>query len=504
VPRRINVVLAITLVAAAGQSLSWQMRVDAPLLAYTAMAIDLFGAVPYRDIFDFNTPGAYLSNIIIGRVYGYTELGFRLADLTVLAVILGASTIALRGFGIHNAVTAALLFGLTYLSLGPSMSLQREYLLLVPVSIALAVAVQPRHPTRRAGLIGLLLGIAATIKPQSLLVAPVFTIWVAATSESGVASWRGAGIILCGAVSCLVPVALTGAWLWWVGAIPAFIDMASNYWPLYNELTGIRPIRILGGTERWWWNAQRFFLSRDIRHLMVLPAIAGAWFALNRSTHDPERKRIVWLLIGLFCALQIYPLTAGKFWGYHWLPSMYVVALLSGLCFAPAALRSAAADGFRAAMLALMLTALWPGLFDLLRQAVRGEPRPDDNAVAIAGELGPRLRAGDRVQPLDWTGGAAHALFLTHTRIATPFLYDFYFYHHVSSPYIQSLRRRFVTELNLARPAFIVATDQERRFEGPDTTSVFHELSEILRRDYRAIASNERFVIYERYDHAVD
>jgi 3-hydroxy-3-methylglutaryl CoA synthase len=51
-----------------------------------------------------------------------------------------------------------------------------------------------------------------------------------------------------------------------------------------------------------------------------------------------------------------------------------------------------------------------------------------------------------------------------------------------------------------ARPAFVITADQQRRFEGPDTTYQFTELTDFLRRDYRAVVANDRFVIYERND----
>src|SRR5262245_44434625 len=128
---------AVALAIAGWQSLGWQMMVDAPLLAYAALAVDRFGTVPYRDLFDFNTPGAYLVNIAIGRTFGYTETGFRIADLACLSIILGASAISLRRFGWAPAAAAPLLFGFTYLGYGAIMSLQREYFLLAPLALSL-------------------------------------------------------------------------------------------------------------------------------------------------------------------------------------------------------------------------------------------------------------------------------------------------------------------------------------------------------------------------------
>ena len=61
-----------------------------------------------------------------------------------------------------------------------------------------------------------------------------------------------------------------------------------------------------------------------------------------------------------------------------------------------------------------------------------------------------------RVQPLDWDGGALHGMLLAKAITATPYICDFQLYHHVSTPYIQGLRRDFLADLEQAMPAFII------------------------------------------------
>ena len=64
-----------------------------------------------------------------------------------------------------------------------------------------------------------------------------------------------------------------------------------------------------------------------------------------------------------------------------------------------------------------------------------------------AAEIRAETKADVSVLPLDVTGGAVHAMYRTHTALAGRFLYDFHFYHHVSSPMIQALRHEVVTDL---------------------------------------------------------
>lgn len=103
------------------------------------------------------------------------------------------------------------------------------------------------------------------------------------------------------------------------------------------------------------------------------------------------------------------------------------------------------------------------------------------------------------MQPLDWAGGAVHALLLSKARLATRFIYDFHFYHHVSNPYIQNLRREFVRDLEMRRPRFVVEIVGEDKpwVSGTDTTREFPALRSLLARDYRTACQGNGYVIYE-------
>jgi hypothetical protein len=494
---------AAPLIAIAWYSLRWPLAVDAPLLAYTALAIDRWGLVPYRDIVDFNTPGAYLANIAMGRMFGFTDAGFRVADLSILTAIAAASATALRRVDRGAAIAGPLCFGVFYLGYGPPMSLQREYLLLLPIAIALAVAPSPRlRRAPKAIVIGMLVGIAATIKPQAAIAWPALVGWLWWDERERVPERASAMAWIAGAaLGSSLPLAAVTAWLVAAGAWPAFLDMAANYWPLYNELTGTRPHHVLSGADRWWYRIDRFIFSRDLRHFILIPAASGVWAALTRVPLADAQRRIVWLLAGVAIALQIYPLVAGKYWGYHWLPSLYGASMLAGLCFTGS--RSALPRDFAVSAVLVITLAQLPGAnyhWRAYRLTWFGTvPTP---TVAMARELKSRLRPGDEVQPLDWTGGAVHALWLTNTRIATPFLYDFYFYHHPSTAYVQGMRRRFIEAMQIKRPAFVVVTDQQGRLEGPQTTDRFEELATLLAGDYCPVVVTSQYTIYERRDHA--
>ena len=65
------------------QSVHWPLIHDAPIMHYIAWQI-LHGGVPYRDILDMNLPGVYLLHILVLKVFGPSDGGWRLFDLVWL------------------------------------------------------------------------------------------------------------------------------------------------------------------------------------------------------------------------------------------------------------------------------------------------------------------------------------------------------------------------------------------------------------------------------------
>jgi hypothetical protein len=121
-------------------------------------------------------------------------------------------------------------------------------------------------------------------------------------------------------------------------------------------------------------------------------------------------------------------------------------------------------------------------------------------ADRVARYLDENLKEGDTVQPLDWTGGALLAMLKTRAHIATPYVFDFYFYHHVSNPYIQGLRVDFMKKLRAAKPRFIieVIANDKPWVSGVDTSREFPELREFLNVNYSVVIEKDDVLIYER------
>jgi hypothetical protein len=208
----------------------------------------------------------------------------------------------------------------------------------------------------------------------------------------------------------------------------------------------------------------------------------------------------------MMLAFAIYPALSGQFWFYHWLPFTYAALVSAGACLVPlAGGRNWLVRVIPAGLLAVFATLFVVREVPMARadyQAWRQKaPVVIWNGVPdrVAKYLRANLKPGDKVQPLDWNGGAVHGMLLAEAELATRFMYDFHFYHHQDSPFIEKLRQEFIEDLRLNPPRFIVDIIRDKsRVQGPNTTPVFPALSALIRERYRIAMRDPSFIIYER------
>lgn len=492
-----NIALGALVAAAAAISLSWRIDFDTPLLLYVAHLIDR-GYVPYRDVFDVNLPGTYLVNYLILKVFGHGDLSYRLADLSILALISLVTWSWMKRLGRSVAFSGVCLFALLYLGAGPLLTLQRDYLLLLPATAAMWMAVRLPRASRwsRAFVIGLTFGIGATIKPQALVGLPV-AVAAALFMESDRESRGRAGWLFVAAFALAglaLPLLAATIYLWRAGALASFLDIARHYWPLFGEISGEQEVLPSFKAQIEY----RFvgLIGYVSGMVILLPAGYGWWVASRSERLDPRQRRLVFSIGALAAAFAFYTFLAGRFWTYHWLPCSFFLALLvaSGLV---------ESGRGRTALLVVSLAALQiaapllPRLyFGVLGGAVNV---PKGGRVdEIAGFLSRHLEPGDKVQPLDWTGGAVNAMLTARADLATRFFYTYVFYHHTSTPYIQGLRREFVDSLVRDQPRFIVELHVTPSIvHGPDTSREFAELGAVLKGRYRPVRAAGSYTIHE-------
>lgn len=502
--------LALLLVAVAGLSLRWRMVHDFPLFHFWALQMERFGAVPYRDFHDTSMPGVFLFHRLMTSVVGYSDLAFRCVDLLLLALALALVAAILARLSRRVAFVAVVLVGLAYLSGGAPLAMQRDYLGLIPVLAAVWLAGSGRldRVSRTLG-VGALVGVACTIKPHLGLALPSLLLWLwfdarpadAEPPRDGLA--RGFWICWWAGLGLLVPVLGALGWIAWLGGLPAFWELFSEYLPEYLRLltpelhatwSGDRPrvlwqgFRALGGHAGW-----------------LAPGFLGFYLALYEAELDAAGRRRVRLLGALCITFAIYPALAGQFFPYHWTPFHLLAAMAASLCAIP--LPRTLPDARRVLPVALLAAS---AAFNLQlapesQRQLRGqELKPlkmgwvDAMAALIREKAGP----GETVQPLDWVSGSVlHAMLLAEARAATRYQQDHYFYLDAEKPVIRRMREDFIAQLEQARPVLIIHAPVLRP-QGFRTTQEFPELDAFLAAHYRATVWEPfpKFTIYERIE----
>ena len=497
-------VLSAALLAVAMLSLRWRAVHDLPIMMYLGFLMDRFGYVPYRDFFDFNMPGMHIVSFVIGRTIGYSDLGLRIFDLGYLALVLIVTWMYMRKLGVMVGWAGSVLCGVSYLWYGPYQSLQREYILILPLALAVWIAFsdRPRAWWVKPAGVGLMFGLAATIKLHSAIGLPMVLWYVFRerdTQESGKAASRDKLRVAGVAVAAFVlPLAAMLLYLWVTGALAPFWDIATRYWPLYaglalNHQTIFGWMRLLYLIER--------YAALGGLGLWVMPAVIGMYGALFCAPLRHRQNPRVVLLVGMMVLYSIYPVIAGQFWSYHWLLFQYFVLQVGALCLVelrPELPRVQRVFPVAAFLVVIALKIAAPHEWLAREKYLRELPhigKVDD----IATFLKVNLKPGDTVQPLDWTDGAVHSMLIAKARIATRFVYAFSFYHHISSPYIKGLRKNFLAELERARPRFVIRMMGGFPWvHGLDTTEDFDDLDKFIERDYQVAYKGSEFLIYER------
>ncbi|MEZ4517508.1 MAG: hypothetical protein R3C44_11980 [Chloroflexota bacterium] len=333
--------LALLLGVQLWQSLDWRVLHDTAIIHYGAYMIDHYGFVPYRDLFDTVLPGTYLFHLAIGRTLGFGDLAFRVVDVAMLLALLAVTWRVQRPLGVAVAWAAALVFGLVYLSYGPSMSLQRDYLGLLPISVAILTASTAGSDSRAAAgrylLIGALFGLTTWAKPQLAIGLPIVLLLAISNHRGDRSSMQfrlllQAGILA--AVGMVLVAAVPMVWTWQQGGLPAWLEIFNEYLPLYLQMTG--DFKVLSGTDAILY---RFTSWQELGGLGVFLAATalGGYLALFESGLTGRNRRLVVAILALVAAYGIYPILSGQFWNYHWIPFAYFASLGTSLLLVPLA-----------------------------------------------------------------------------------------------------------------------------------------------------------------------
>lgn len=488
-------------------SLSWRMQHDTPLLHYVAFLIDKHDFTPYKDVFETSMPGTFLFHLAIGKLLGYSDTAFKIVDVIYLSFLLGITWLLMKPLGKAVAFTSPLIFGLIYLGYGPEMSLQRDYVGILPIAMALLLVTKDFAWKRRnlkAFIIGALFAFSSSIKPHLAIGLPVLIIYmslgISPDEHKGQKGFFRHSLQF-GSFSALgftSILSLSFIWLWSTGGIAYFWDMFSSYLPLHTNLTVSH--ETISGLARL------EYIVKSYRHFgglgaLLIPTALGMYIVFSELENKSKTKFIV-LLTTLLVLYSIYPVLSGQFWPYHWMPFAYFGSLCATLVLMPASQPSFSLYRRMIPLVVFMfsLLILIRPAGDFLHQISGNQPAPlkAGRVDEIANYLRKHLQPTDKVQPLDWTGGALHGMLISEAVVATPYIYDYHFYHHVSEPYIQEIRKRFIEQLKEEKPRFIIDMAVKPRPKGEDTTTEFPELKKFIGESYIVVYVGDGFKILER------
>jgi hypothetical protein len=316
----VALVIVLTLVAAAMlvPGLVVGPGLDAAVFSHVGAAL-LDGVPPYLGAWDHKPPGIYLASATAQALLGW--LGPWTADWLLslgATVVLGIALAAvLARLGVTGWPRTLAAVGATILASHYQMAWGGG--LTEPVATALVATsmVIAMRPPGRAGLIavGALLALSLLVSPQVLPGAALVTALALALQP---ARSRAIGAALLSGAAA-VPMVVTVAWLWVIGALPAALDAVVTYSAAYRAASeGYGAV--LGPRAA----GQTVLLSL----YLITPAVLGA---VPLATASQLRRRVVaasLLWIGGSVVLFAFQ---GHFYAHYAIAVMVPLGILAGL-----------------------------------------------------------------------------------------------------------------------------------------------------------------------------
>ena len=421
-------------------NLSWHWHIvqDAAIMHYVVFLMD-HGMAPYRQIIDINGPGAYMSEWMVMHTFGEGSLAWRMYDLfLVLGITSILAWLSLPRDWMAGAF-AGLSLGVYHLGNGPNELGERDWtmLLLMLVGYAFLFLALRRRLVWPMVLFGLGFGSAAMIKP---LVAPIPFVLLAAAC---VVLYRQRvplpRYIAAAFVGALPPVIAFFAFLFYWHAFhdfyTTFRDLVSFYVGFNNPPIGAVFGMALGGRYvmdililaliislwlRNWVDHEMFMLLLGVAFGFVIYMAQRKGFIYHRATFCAFA--FLWISIQGYASIN-----SPRRW--RWLGSICVLLFLAGVFrHWVAYARITGADESRVVLLEKQLDA-----------------------------LGGRSLNGD-VQCVDMVQGCINTLYNMRLVQSTGFVSDFFLFRPQQLPIFETLRARFLADLEAHPPkALIIA-----------------------------------------------
>jgi hypothetical protein len=456
-------------------TIHWQWMWDTSVMHYIVLSLQ-HGKVPYRDIYDINMPGSYLTERWALAVFGSSDLGWRLYEYSLLSAMTAAMMVIARPWDWLAGLFAGVLFAVQLGSYGPYQAAERDEVMTVLIFIGIAflfTAVRRQIPWL-ALVFGLSTGIAILIKPTVfpfalLLLAFVFF----AAKHRGLPPTP---YLLYGVGGLAIALAILLSFILPHHALSSFLFILSKLVPYYSGLAhptfGVLLRR-----------------SLPAAFLVYLPLALLLAFTHARRAANWE----IWTIrAGILFGGASY-FVQGKGYDYHRIAFVCFGLLWAGLEFTQA-LKD---PGWRrvVGVLGLAFGALFMVPFNARK--IRMQHETNQAAFILKADLeqlgGPQLQG--RVQCFDMVGGCLSALYRLGLVQSTGFDGDTQFFGPDDGKVVPYYRTMLLNQLRAAPPAVIIVSNEWYQsstysFEKLNTWPAFREF---LESNYRLEATHGPF-----------
>lgn len=484
-------------------SMNWRQVHDLPILNYIAFLINKFGYKPYKEIFETSMPGVILVHVILTKIAGYGDFAMRVFDLLFFLLLSFFSYKIFSKIDKRASIIGICFFGLYYLWEGHSMSLERDYIAILPILVALFFMVDKS----RFFLSGLFWAIAFWIKPHLLVgLIPIF-IFLKINFKGNLKSIIGYFII-----GFFVFGSIIFGWLAFNQVFFSWWEIFTQYLPLHIKMP--HNLVILEQNDRLpylWRGLSTFGQQAKWFYPLFVVGIITIFLVRERKT-----KNLIFLFISLVFVYWIYTAISGQFWKYHWMPFKYFLIMTASLIFSKK-IGFAFFSQFKFSnnlwlkkdpfLNVIYLLGLVVFSFFYVKPITTWNEQIRGNQVIseknnLADELTNLIientKPSDKIQVLDWTEGSIQALLQAKRPLATPFLYDYVFYHQIANPYVLELRKRFLKDLALNKPIWIIDMKTRIHVTGVGTTDKFVALDTFILQYYKPFMETKLYKIWIR------
>ena len=449
----------------------WPLVHDMQVMHYVSFLIDR-GWAPYRQIGDMNMPGAYLFEGWALHLFGSSDLGWRLYDFSLSAVMIAASISICRRYDWLAGLVAGGTFVMVHAANGPISAGQRDQLMAVLLVTGYAFCFESVR-WHRAWLMlpfAFLVGMAASVKPTLVLLGPIVLLLVVLELRRQKIRWGA--YVLSALAGSLVATAIVLGFLLRHQALEAFVFDLTQVIPHYATVAPASWRMLVG--------------SMLPKPIFIYAAFAIATLAVCRTWRNWE---CIALLCGLFFGLFSY-FAQRKGFGQHRYTAVAFLVLWGTiqLFFALRERwfgRALAIGGLAFAV----LIEIPHGVGSRLRYAsydrFASTLERDMEQIGVA-------RMQGQVQCLDIVDGCLNALYHLKIVQSTGSTGDLLLFLPQHSWVVDRARTNFFAEVRSAPPEFIVLTNEPfsgtRSFHKVDT---WPEFASFLDAHYAIIVQRE-------------